>query len=220
MRSEQHLCCRSSVGGQINPGLGGEEQPCPWIKIRVRQLGLGLLPTRMGMVIVEPDPINFKRGYHAAELGHASLAVSHMERADALPATGRWGGPTIWPNRRSIRMFLEEFRRMHRVKLCKDLDAKFVIPVDALTTQFTRADPNSVDTKVCKRLPPLKQLIGKTAIDPATVTQGRTGFRSSVCDAMGVPAGMIPALKRLDAESLMAARRERGCAMSDSLVPY
>ena len=55
----------------------------------IRQVGLGLLPVCMGMMIVEPDAVDRCGGKNLAEGLHSIAAIAGMRRANALPTVGR-----------------------------------------------------------------------------------------------------------------------------------
>src|SRR4051812_4279642 len=106
---------------------------------------MSLLPIRMGVVIVEPDAVDLERAEYAAKLVHAVGPIAGVERADALPAAGRWRWLAVGANRRGVGVVFEILSEVQRVELGKDLYAELVIPLDLLSRQTSRPDPNRVD---------------------------------------------------------------------------
>ena len=88
--------------GSSDPGRSLEPGQAAVAEAGIGQVGFGLLPAGLGVVIVEPDAID-RRGTEGLPEGvHPLAAVARMRRADTLPAVGRGRDPAVGPDRPGV----------------------------------------------------------------------------------------------------------------------
>src|SRR6185437_3651622 len=108
----------------------------------------GLLPARVGVVVIEPDAVDLEVAQGLAERSRPGLPVARVGRADALPAVGRWAGLAVGTYGYGVGVVPEVGLVVHRVELGEDLRPLPFQPRHAIVGQSAGADPDGIDAIV------------------------------------------------------------------------
>ena len=75
-----------------------------------------LAPTRVAVVVIEPDTVHGEILKHPAKIFHPGFAVAGMRRADSLPAVRRRADFAVAADGRRVGMVLQVAGNVHRVE--------------------------------------------------------------------------------------------------------
>ena len=135
----------------------------------------GLLPARVGVVVVEPHAVHLELPQELPEGVHPAPAVGLVRGADPLPPVRRRRHAAVRPDGRGVGMVLQVVGDVQRVELGEDAHLLGPEKRHPLGREAARPHPDGVDPELGQAAARVEDLLRDAPVDPAHRDVGTGG---------------------------------------------